>query len=120
MGRIVCIELENARFFAYHGFYPEEQILGNVYEISIKTQYDFAELNTEDLRHTVNYEALYQIAQGAMSRPRKLLETVANEILNELIKQFPSVKQAEVSIVKVNPPFGGDRANAKVSLLWTN
>lgn len=120
MGRIVHIELENARFFAYHGFYPEEQILGNEYYLSIKTQYNFAELETEELDHTVNYEVLYQIAEDAMSKPKKLLETVANDILNEITGRFPVVNLVEVSIVKVNPPFGGDKANAKVSLHWTN
>lgn len=120
MGKLVHIELKNARFFAYHGFYSEEQILGNEYYISIKTQYDSDELDTEELDRTVNYEALYQIAKEVMGRPKKLLETVANEILNKVTERFPNVNQVKVSIVKVNPPFGGDRAKAKVSLHWTN
>jgi|SRR5690606_2633024 len=120
MGRIVHIELENARFYAYHGFYPEEQILGNEYYLSIKTQYNFAESDTEELDHTVNYEILYEIAKDAMSRPKRLLETVANDILNEITARFPRITQIDVNIVKVNPPFGGDKANAKVSLHWTN
>ncbi|WP_118193322.1 dihydroneopterin aldolase [Albibacterium indicum] len=120
MGRIVSIELENARFYAYHGYYPEEQILGNEYDVSIKAQYTFADIDTENLAHTVNYETLYQIAKKKMSQPRKLLETVASDILKEINAQFSEIIAIEISIVKINPPFGADKATAKVSLHWTS
>lgn len=120
MGKIVHISLENARFFGYHGFYPEEQLIGNEFFLSIITQYHFTETQTEELGNTVNYEALYEIAKQAMAIPKKLLETVAHTILDEIRNRFPDIIHIKVEIIKVNPPFGGDRAHAKVSLHWTN
>jgi dihydroneopterin aldolase len=37
----------------------------------------------------------------------KLLENVANRILDELYKEFPAVIKAEVKVSKLNPPLGG-------------
>ena len=118
MGKIVQVHLENLRFFSYHGFYPEEQILGNHYSVDIRTTFDSPDLKSDDLEHTVNYEQLYAIATKAMKNPRKLLETVAEEMLEETRSAFPHLHHIEVSICKINPPFGGDKAHARVSLLW--
>ena len=118
MGKIVHVNLENLRFFSYHGFYPEEQILGNEYSVDIRTFFDSPEFKDDQLEHTVNYETLYSIATTAMKNPRKLLETVAEEMLEEIRLKFPHLSGIEVSICKINPPFGGDKAHARVSIIW--
>jgi len=120
MGKIIRIDLENLRFYSYHGFYPEEQILGNEYFLTIKTCFDYTDLEDNQLENTVNYEQLYAIASNSMKTPRKLLETVTNEIFEKIRISFPHLKEIEISIRKINPPFGGDKAQAKVSLLWHN
>lgn len=116
------IELEDLRFYSYHGFYPEEQVLGNEYEVSIRTLTSssfFAENQGGDpFANTVNYEQLYAIAKKSMNKPRKLLETVAEEMLESIRELFPTLDSIEVSICKINPPFGGDKARARVSINW--
>src|SRR5690606_33593591 len=120
MVKVIRVDLENLRFYSYHGFYPEEQILGNEYEVTIKTSFDGNFLNEENLddhlEKSVNYEKLYAIVQKSMNRPRKLLETVANEILNTIQAEFTLLEKIEISICKINPPFGGDKARANVSI----
>jgi|SRR5690606_5780412 len=118
MGKIIRIDLENLRFYSYHGFYPEEQILGNEFFLSIQTAFDYTEHNDTQLEHTVNYEQLYSIASDVMKRPKKLLETVTNEIFEKIRIAFPNLKDIKISICKTNPPFGGDKAQARVSLQW--
>lgn len=118
MGKIIRVDLENLRFYSYHGFYPEEQILGNEYYLSIKTTSNKVDMKDEELENTVNYEVLYAIASKSMKTPRKLLESVVNEILEEVRIAFPKLQEIEVSICKINPPFGGDQAQARVSLSW--
>lgn len=118
MGKIVEVNLENLRFYSYHGFYPEEQILGNEYSVDIKTSFDRHNLADDQLEHTVNYERLYSIADQAMKNPRKLLETVADDMIESIQSEFQHLTSIEVSICKTNPMFGGDRAHARVRLRW--
>jgi len=120
MGKIVQVNLEDLRCYSYHGFYPEEQILGNEYSVDIKTSFDKPKLKDDQLENTVNYEQLYALATTAMNNPRKLLETVADDLLEKIKFAFPHLTGIEVSICKKNPPFGGDRANAKVAIIWHN
>jgi dihydroneopterin aldolase len=118
MAKIVKIDLENLRFYSYHGFYAEEQVLGNEYFVSLRTRYESRRETDYELQHTVNYERLYEFASTSMREPRKLLETVAEEILQKIKIAFPELYHVEVSIRKNNPPFGGDMAQAVVSLVW--
>lgn len=118
MGKIVQVNLEDLRFYSYHGFYPEEQILGNEYFVNIKTSFDGSKLKDDELENTVNYEQLYSIATIAMKNSRKLLETVADEILENIKLKFQYLTSIEVSICKVNPPFGGDKAHARAVIIW--
>ncbi len=120
MGRIrQQVALIDARFYAYHGYYPEEQVLGNEFTIDIYVAFDRGDRKTADeLQHTVNYEQLYDIAKTEMQEPRKLLETVAESMLHRVKADFPFVSHIEVSVTKHNPPFGGDRAKAGVKLTW--
>jgi len=120
MGKIIRINLENIRFYSYHGFYPEEQILGNEYSLTIKTSFKHNNLEDDQLGNTVNYERLYKIASDSMKEPRKLLETVANDMLEKIQIEFPNLNDIEVSICKLNPLFGGDKSQARVTLHWYN
>lgn len=120
MAKIVKIDLENLRFYSYHGFYPEEQVLGNEYFVSLRTRFESRGETDYELQHTVNYERLYDFAATSMREPRKLLETVAEDILQKIAIAFPELHHIEVSIRKNNPPFGGDMAQAIVSLVWND
>ena len=116
------IDLEDLRFYSYHGFYPEEQVLGNEYNVAIRTTTSSSffenEVAADPFANTVNYEQLYAIAKNAMGKPRKLLETVVEEMLGSIREQFPALSSIEVIICKINPPFGGDKARARVSINW--
>lgn|SRR5690606_33631038 len=120
MGRIrQHVALADARFYAYHGYYPQEQVLGNEFTVYIRVAFDRDDsIRADELQHTVNYERLYHIAKTEMQQPRKLLETVAEAMLHRVRKDFPFVSSIDVGVTKHNPPFGGDHANACVTLCW--
>lgn len=114
------VALSNARFFAYHGFYPQEQLLGTVFFVDIEVAFE-RELQCggeEDLGRTVNYAELYDIAKDEMAQPRKLLETVAEAMLLQVKARFGFLDRIQVRITKEHPPFGGDIAQAQVALEW--
>lgn len=111
------VSLEGLEFFAYHGFYAEEQKTGNKYSVDIQVETSFDKAADEDeLSGTVNYEELYEIVKTEMNKPSKLLENIAKRILEAAFNQFPEVVSVEVSISKYNPPIGGICRKAKVTL----
>ncbi len=114
-----CVSLHNAHFYAFHGFYPEEQVTGNEFVVNIETTMLLRSLSMqEELTETVNYEQLYRIAKNAMAEPRQLLETVAADILEKIRARFTDLTAIRVSITKLHPPFGGAQAHATVQLYW--
>lgn len=112
------VALQGIRFFAYHGFYPEEQILGNEFIVDIETELEVFGHGDDDLNNTVNYERLFEIASAEMIIPRKLLETVAHGILKQIRHEFLAVKSIRVSIKKLNLPVKGEIGNSLIELIF--
>lgn len=111
------VALEEAEFYAFHGYYEEERRLGGRYTVSIRATLPPVEAAKDDeLQHTLNYEALYQIAKRTMEKPRKLLEPLCQEMLDAVFSQFPEVQHVEVSVRKLRPPLGGPCVATRVTL----
>src|ERR1700760_814491 len=105
---MVTISIHGAEFFAYHGFYPEEQILGTQFIVDIDASFEpRKDFKSDELNDTLNYEQLYHIAEEQMKNPRKLLETVAQEIADEIKNRFQYTDNITVSVKKMHPPFKG-------------
>ncbi|MEQ8712752.1 MAG: dihydroneopterin aldolase [Cyclobacteriaceae bacterium] len=111
------IHLKGLEFYAYHGFFEEEQKLGNRFTIDLEINVDFAEAGkTDELAQTVDYGQVYEVVSSVMKSPAKLLETIATDINGDLLKAFPAIKTARVMVSKHNPPIGGLCEMAIVSL----
>ena len=112
------ISLEGLEFHAFHGVYPHERESGNWFEVDISVETNILEgAIKDDLGKTVNYEALYQIVKEEMEKPSKLLETVAEKIVERVLQDLPEVDLVELKISKTNPPIGGKCKKASVSLM---
>lgn len=112
------VALKDVRFYAFHGFYPEEQLIGSVFYLDIAAECDAATNLNDDLSQTLNYERLFTIAKQEMNKTAKLIETVAQNILNQITKDFPQVHTAQVSIRKMNPPLSGEVGQSQVTLTF--
>ena len=115
---IQTVALRDVKCFAYHGFYPEEQVLGTQFLVSITVKFKPVG-DTEDLQHTVNYEVLNNIIQGSMKRTQKLLETVVQDMLEQVKVAFPFVLNVVVGIKKLHPPMQGQIDHSFVQLEYT-
>jgi 7,8-dihydroneopterin aldolase/epimerase/oxygenase len=111
------VALEGLEFHAYHGVYPHERNSGNWFEVDISVETDFTQgANTDEISGTVNYETLFQIIKTEMERPSKLLETVAEKIVHDVLEQIPEAIEVYFKISKINPPIGGKCRKASVSI----
>jgi dihydroneopterin aldolase len=102
------VELINLEFYAYHGCFSEEKIIGNHFRVSFSAETDVETPGKSDrLEDALNYQELYNMIKSQMEITSNLLESVAFRILNRAGELFPSITEAEVSISKLNPPLGG-------------
>jgi dihydroneopterin aldolase len=106
MGLIV---IENMEFYAFHGHYREEQIVGNRFIVDLSIETDMSVPSKSDnLKDAVNYQQAYQIVKAQMDRKSYLLENIAGRILNALYEEMEGIKKAKVKVSKLNPPIGGN------------
>lgn len=111
------IKLEGMEFFAYHGCFKEEQIIGTKFRVDLTIEADVDEAAAnDDLHLTINYLSVYQMIKKQMEIKSKLLENVGKRILDELYVQFPGVIKAEVKVSKLNPPLGGKLDSVSLTL----
>jgi len=113
------VSLKGVRFFSYHGFYPEEQILGTEFILDIDTELVVYGSGGDDISNTVNYERLLQIASEEMKIPRKLIETVAHSILERIRHEFLAVQEIRISISKMHPIMSAEIENSGIELLFS-
>jgi 7,8-dihydroneopterin aldolase/epimerase/oxygenase len=96
------IILEEIKIFAHHGWYDEERKKGHWFYVSAIIELDeISEIN-EKLSNTFNYELAYEIVKDEMQQPKKLLETVAENITKRIL-HFKQIKKCIVKIMKENP-----------------
>lgn len=109
------IELVNMEFFAHHGCFSEEQIIGNKFIINFWVEADLTKPSqTDNINDALNYQQLYNIIKREMKPKSHLLEFVARRILNAVKGEFPYITNAQISIDKLNPPMGGLIGSSRV------
>ena len=106
MGKIVIEEME---FYAFHGHYQEEQIVGNRFLVDLEMDTDLTgPAASDNLNDAVNYQKAYQIIKKEMKRTKSnLLENIGKRMLDALEGEMNGVKKMTIRIRKLNPPMGG-------------
>lgn len=111
------IEIEGMKFYAYHGHFAAEQVVGNNFEVNIRLEADCDSAALSDnLDDALNYQAVYETIKEEMQINSALLEHVAKRILDSIYQKFPATKKACVKISKMNPPMGGEIEKVSVTL----
>ena len=103
------ILVEGIKIYAYHGCLEEEGKIGTNYIVDVTLETDFSEAaKRDDLKKTIDYVVVYDIVKAQMAIRSKLIEQVGQRIVDELKKQFATLKKVEVRVTKLNPPMNGD------------
>ena len=111
------IKIEQMEFYAFHGHYREEQIVGNRFLVDLEIETNMEKAAASDqLEDAVNYQVAYKIVREEMKKKSKLLENIARRILDSLYKELPGMDKVTVTIKKMNPPMGGQIKSVNVSL----
>lgn len=111
------IQIENMEFYAYHGCYEEERVVGNRFIVDVQIETDLSRAAvTDSINDTLNYQMAYNTIKAEMSIKSHLLEHVAARILDKLYSTFSSIEKATVKVSKMNPPMGGEMERVSVTL----
>jgi 7,8-dihydroneopterin aldolase/epimerase/oxygenase len=111
------ISIEGMEFYAYHGCFKEEQVIGTRFTVDLYLETDTGEAEkTDTLLKTVNYQAVYSIVAEEMTVKSKLLEHVSRRVLDRVRKEFPQIISARIKISKMNPPVGGKVERVSIEL----
>ena len=103
------IQVNNIKLYANHGCLNEEAMIGSWYQVDIEVDVDLTKSSiSDDLEDTVDYVQLNHIVKEEMVIRSKLLEEVANRILDRFFLELKMIKSATVSVAKLNPPIGGN------------
>jgi len=106
MGKIVIEEME---FYAFHGHYQEEQIVGNRFLVDLELETNLkTPAESDKLEDAVNYQQAYQLIKKEMRQKKSnLLENIGKRILDALYDEMTGINKATVRIRKMHPPMGG-------------
>ena len=116
MGTIL---LEGMEFFAFHGCFKEEQIIGTKFIVDLAIDADTALAEDSDhLRDTLDYVGLYRCVKHEMEIKSHLLEHLAKRILNAVQNDFPAIDSIRLKIAKINPPMGGKMHQVSYQTTW--
>jgi dihydroneopterin aldolase len=109
------IRIEDMEFYAFHGHFKEEQIVGNKFliDLEIETDLEIAGLS-DKLENATDYSMACRIVKQEMEKKSKLLENIAKRIIDALYNNMKSIKKVTVRIKKMNPPVGSKVGSVSV------
>jgi len=109
------IKLKNIRVYAYHGCLHEEGVIGSDYRVDLTVYANLTKASKTDLlADTIDYVHLKSIVKREMLIRSKLLEHVAQRIMEAILSELERVHKVKISIAKKNPPIGGDVSEVRV------
>ena len=113
------IRIKNAMFYGYHGVLSEEQSVGGKFEADVDIYTNFSEAAKKDsLKQTVDYQKVYSFMYKlALEKKYYLIEALATNIADELIKKFSQIEKVAVRVRKHNPPMGGVVDSVEVEVI---
>ena len=96
------IILKGMRFFGFHGVHNVERKTGQYFLVNLECITNLQKAGISDnLEDTINYSDIYQkVRKITEGTPRNLLETVAEEIAEVLISDYPIIKVT----IKISKP----------------
>ncbi|MEW6698007.1 MAG: dihydroneopterin aldolase [Bacillota bacterium] len=104
------IILKGMKFYGYHGVMPEEQRLGQQFEVDLELLTDLRPAGeSDDLARSVSYADVFETVQQVVTGPpRQLLEAVAESISRQVLRQYPAVQEVKVVVKKTGAPIQGN------------
>jgi len=104
MGKVVLAGIE---LYARHGLHAEEEKLGARFVVDVEMEVAF-EGKPDALSSTVDYSAVFRlIHKEATERRFYLIEALAEHLAEEIMRNFPEVRELLLRVHKPHAPLPG-------------
>ncbi len=112
-----CLHLSGLRYYGYTGALPEEQVLGQWFEVDLKLWLNLAPAGVSDnLADTLDYRKVISETQILIQTEKfNLIERLADAIATQTLTH-KKIQQVQVRLTKVAPPIPNYMGNITVEL----
>ncbi|MEY3348561.1 MAG: Dihydroneopterin aldolase [Bacteroidota bacterium] len=97
------IILKDILLFGYHGVHPMEQKTGTHFKINLIIEVD--DKKVVDLNDTIDYTEVYNSLKHSFHQTERLLEVLADKIIDAISSKFKQILHIEIEILKLDPPI---------------
>ena len=110
------IKVKGITAVGFHGVYTEERAKGQKFIVDVKLSLDLKGIS-DDLTKTVNYaDIAHLVVRHITGEPVNLIETVAESIADEILKDFPLVNKVKVKVHKPEAPINVEFTDVVVEI----
>ncbi|MDR0926998.1 MAG: dihydroneopterin aldolase [Ignavibacteria bacterium] len=101
------IQIKNAIYYCYNGVSTAEKALGGKYQLDLDIYYDATKaIESDDVSYAINYnDVLFTVSDIVENETFNLIETLADNILLNLLEEYDLVEKATVRIRKIDVPI---------------
>ncbi len=111
------IQIEKMEFYAYHGHFEEEQVIGSHFLVDVSLETDCSKAaQSDNLKDALDYQKVYRLIKSEMNVKSHLLEHICKRILDRLFNEFDILDIATIKIRKLNPSMGGKMDNVSLTM----
>lgn len=103
------IILRNMKFYGYHGLFPEENKLGQRFNVDLDLFLSLEKAGkTDEMKDSIDYGRVFNVVREIVEGESKnLIEAVAQLIADRLLDEFSILQACTVKVKKPNPPIDG-------------
>lgn len=112
------IMLKDLQFYGYHGVLPEENKLGQRFNVDVELHVDVMQAGSSDkMEDSIHYGHAFDVIQTIVEGEAKnLIEAVAEEIASKLLSDFDLLQACLVKVIKPDPPIRGHYESVSVEI----
>jgi dihydroneopterin aldolase len=113
-----AIEITGLRYYGYVGYFPEEQVLGQWFEVDLTLWLDLSVVGQNDrLEDTLNYaDVVEQVRQLIETAKFKTIERLNTAIIDAMLN-FEKVQKVRSRLVKVASPIHGFGGKVAINMI---
>ena len=112
------IKLNKMEFYAYHGLFQEERVLGQRFFVDLELHLSLNKAGkSDDMNDSVHYGEVYETVKTIVeTKMKNLVEAVAEEIAMTVLERFSLVDACLVQVTKPDPPIRGHYESVAVEI----
>jgi len=112
------IIIEDMQFYGFHGLFPEENRLGQRFQVNLELFADLSTAGKSDYMHdSIHYGHAYDTVKEIVEGYAKnLIEAVAEDIAAALLEKFDMLQACRVKVVKPDAPIPGHFKSVAVEI----